>query len=98
MNALEVLEVATAIGANLTLDDEGQLIIEVDDGAPRLPLAVREGLKVHRDQLRAVLKLRLVHASMGYSPKDVLFIERALLSGEVSSIRIAARPPVGVTA
>jgi hypothetical protein len=34
---------------------------------------------------------------MGYSPEDVLFIERALLSGEVSEVRIAAFPAEAVS-
>ena len=96
MTALEVLEAAAAVGATLVLDDEQQLTVEVDNPETRLPPAVREGLKVHKDRLRAVLKLRAIHTAMGFATDDVLFIEKALLSGRVAEIRVATLPPRAV--
>jgi hypothetical protein len=89
-------EAITAVresGAELVLSPEGK---------PRLrgsvPPEVVAALRRDRDRVAAILSLRVVHRGMGFSLEDVLFIEDALLSGRISEIRIAARPPEGTPA
>jgi hypothetical protein len=90
LTPLEALQEAAALGVTLSVDRAGQLL-----AAPRgkLLFPVREALSTHKERVKAALKLRAIHEAMGFGPEDVLFIERALLSGKVSEVRIVARPP-----
>lgn len=89
MTAAEVLEHATAAGVTLVVVDDGAMVAR-----PRAAVTdeLRAAIREHKDQLVAVLRLRDVHRSMGFTEEDVRFIEAALLSGRIREIRVAASP------
>ena len=89
MTTPEVLEQAARAG--LVLRVEGERIRAQSSGVPITP-ELKEGLKTNREQIVAILRLRDVHRAMGLSDDDIVFVERALLSGSVSEIRIVAQP------
>jgi predicted RNA-binding Zn ribbon-like protein len=95
MTALEVVEAVEAAGITLSLDAQYRLVANPPG---RLTDAARDAIKLHKGQLKSVIRLRAIHRAMGFSPEDVLFIERALLSGRVSEMKIAVPAPLGVVA
>ena len=95
MTPVEALSAVTQAGVVLAVNPAGQLT-----ACPpgRLAPEVKAALATHKAQLVAVYQLREVHRRMGFSEADVFMIEAALLSGAVSEIRIAVRPPDGAVA
>jgi hypothetical protein len=91
---LEVMTATAQAGVVLEVDEGGQFIITVD-GPGQLTPEMRQGIKAHKDQLVAALKLREVHRAMGFDETDVLMIETALLSGKVSGVTIVPAPAGG---
>jgi hypothetical protein len=93
----DALAAVEAAGAILTLGDDGRprllgrLRGQVDPGAV-------EVLRDHRERVSAILQLREVHRAMGLSAEHVTMVEEAMLSGRIAEVRIAARPPSGVSA
>lgn len=94
MRVDEVLDVLASKGADVLLDGDA-VILTVEDPA-RLTAEDRALYREHREAIRAVLTLRVIHRSMGFSEEDVMLIESAILSGR--EIRIASLPPVGMVA
>ena len=92
MTLAEAFEAIRDGGADLVLAPEGPKV--------RGPVAdpVVAVLRANKSKVIACLKLREIHAAMGYGDADIAFIEKALLSGKVSEIRIAAMAPSGVIA
>jgi hypothetical protein len=94
MSLPEALQAVAAAGVVLALDDHGP-VLRPAGRAPREAVSV---LKAHRDRVTAILRLREIHRAMGFGEEDVFFIEKALLSGAVREVRIAAHPPMEVQA
>jgi len=96
MSLAEAFESCRAAGAVLELDDDGVPVVTKDEGRPLARSAVQT-IAAHRDRVAAILRLRELHRGMGFTEDDLLFIEAALLSGQLSVLRIVVRSPVGVT-
>lgn len=95
MTALEALQAAEADGITLALDAQARLVATPPG---RLSAEAKAAIRAHKDQLKAVIRLRAIHVAMGFSREDVLFIEHAMLAGNIREVRIAARAPQGVVA
>lgn len=97
MLLVEALEAVHAAGAVLALGADGRPVLRPADVVPR---PVVEVLRAHRDQLQAVLRLRVLHRAMGLSEEDVLLVERAIIEGSITSINVISNlvpgPPVPV--
>ena len=94
MTLNEAVQAVEAAGVVLALDDQGPTLRPAGR-APREAVAV---LKAHRDRVAAILRLRAVHAAMGFPHDDVMLIEAALLAGKVNEIRVAVMPPSALPA
>jgi hypothetical protein len=98
MTTAECMTYLAGKGYDVVLVDEVGAALEKDDDAAPLTPEDRALFREHRDRLAAILTLRRIHTLMGYSPEDVLFIERALLSDRALEVRMMPLPPAGVTA
>jgi hypothetical protein len=93
VSAAEALAAAAEAGVRLGLDSQGRLVAEP---AGRLPAEVREVVRSHKNGLKAALRLRTLHRSLGLAEDDIRLIEAALLSGQVAEVRIVTAPPSSV--
>jgi hypothetical protein len=92
LTPVEALAAAAQAGVILAVNTEDQLTA---DPPGRLAPDVRAALVAHKDQLKAVLRLREIHRAMGFDESDVRMIEEALLSGKVNEVTIVPAPAGG---
>jgi hypothetical protein len=90
VTAAEAMAATVEAGVTLDLDDQGRLVA-IPPG--RLAPEVRESIREHKDRLKSALRLRALHRGMGLSEEDVMFCERAIISGKVADIRLIVSPP-----
>ncbi len=92
MTALDLLADLEARGVRVSADGKD---LAYESPVVGLTQGEIEGLRANKSRLLAVLRLREVHKAMGFSEGDIRFIEKAILSGNVSEIRIVSPVAMG---